>query len=256
MKKYTFVSRIATTLLLPMKTALLLLSGALLAASTLPGTAAERTPESASTPFLKSGSDKTKMILAPGNYDLVVIGDSIVYFWRDGLQKQFAPWKVLPLGHGGEHTENILYRLQNGELEGVKAKAVMILIGTNNIGHTRDQPEWIAAGVKEIVKTVQTKIPGARVLVMGIFPRGYQPTNPKTGQPDSNRKRIADTNELLAGLADGKTVTFLDIGSKFMDTHGVLTKEIFRDGLHPTGEGYKIWAENARPKLEELMKAP
>ncbi|MCB1133882.1 MAG: GDSL family lipase, partial [Verrucomicrobiae bacterium] len=101
-----------------------------------------------------------------------------------------------------------------------------------------------------------TKIPGARVLVMGIFPRGSQPTHPKTGKPTPTRQRIADTNALLAKLADGKNVVFLDISDKFLDADGVLPKAIFPDALHPSSEGYQIWYRNAQPKLAELMKAP
>lgn len=221
--------------------------------------AAPRTAASASTPFLKSSPERpAKLTRLPGNYDLLLIGDSITRRWNRGhaVNKRFAPWKVLALGHEGEHTENILYRLQNGELDGVKAKVVMLLIGTNNIGHTRDQPEWIASGVEKIVTTVRTKIPGARVLVMGIFPRGALPTHPKTGKPSPTRQRIADTNALLAKLADGKNVFFLDISDKFLDADGVLPKPIFPDALHPSGEGYQIWYRNAQPKLSELMKAP
>lgn len=230
-----------------------------MAASLVPVHAAPRGPESASTPFLKSSPEKpAKLTRAPGDYDLLLIGDSITRRWNRGyaVNKQFAPWKVLALGHEGEHTENILHRLQNGELEGVKAKVVMILIGTNNIGHTKDQPAWIAAGVKQIVATVRTKIPGARVLVMGIFPRGSQPVNAKTGKPDANRLRITETNQQLAGLADGMDIVFLDIGNKFLDGQGVLSKELFPDALHPSTEAYKIWHDNALPKLTDLMKNP
>jgi beta-glucosidase len=229
----------------------------LLAATHLP-VAAQRGPESASTPFLKSSPDRpAKLTRAPGDYDLLLIGDSITRRWNRGnaVKKQFSPWKVLALGHEGERTENILYRLQNGELEGVRAKVVMILIGTNNIGHTRDQPEWIAAGVKEIVATVRARIPGARVLVMGIFPRGFEPMNPKTGKPNPARTRIAATNQLLAGLADGNSIAFLDIGSEFLDSQGMLSKEIFPDALHPSSKGYQIWYQLALPKLTELMKS-
>lgn len=235
------------------------MSGIVLAASIVPATSAPRGPDSASTPFLKSSNEKpAKLTRSPGNYDLLLIGDSITRRWNRGnaVTKQFAPWKVLALGHEGEHTENILYRLQNGELEGVKARVVMILIGTNNIGHTNDEPAWIAAGVKQIVATVRTKIPGARVLIMGIFPRGFQAVNPKTGKPDATRQRIFGTNQLLAGLADGKDIAFLDIGNKFLDDQGMLSKELFPDALHPSAAGYGIWLENARPKLAELLNTP
>jgi len=216
---------------------------------------AQRGPDSASTPFLKCDPSKpSHLIRSPGSYDLVLIGDSITRRWARGgaVQKAFAPWRVLDLGHDGEHTENILFRLQNGELTGVDAKVVMIMIGTNNIGHTKDEPAWIASGVAKIIETVHAFMPKARILLVGIFPRGELAVNPKNGEPSPGRKRIAATNKLLAGLADGKTVAFIDIGDRFLDPNGNLPKSTFPDALHPTSAGYDIWYQAVRPKLDEL----
>lgn len=216
---------------------------------------AQRGPDSASTPSLKCDPSKPpNLIRSPGSYDLVLIGDSITRRWARGgaVHKAFAPWRVLDLGHDGEHTENILFRLQNGELTGVDAKVVMIMIGTNNIGHTKDEPAWIASGVAKIIETVHAFMPKARILLVGIFPRGELAVNPKNGEPSPGRKRIADTNKLLAGLADGKTVAFIDIGDRFLDPNGNLPKATFPDSLHPTSAGYDIWYQAVRPKLDEL----
>ncbi len=216
---------------------------------------AQRGPDSASTPFLKWDPAKPpQLIQSPGSYDLVLIGDSITRRWArfNVLQKAFAPWRVLDLGHDGEHTENILFRLRNGELAGVDAKVVMIMIGTNNIGHTKDEPAWIASGVAKIIETVHAFMPKARILLVGIFPRGEFAVNPKNGEPSPFRKRIAETNKLLAGLADGKTVAFIDIGDRFLDPNGNLPKATFPDALHPTSAGYDIWYQAVRPKLDEL----
>jgi lysophospholipase L1-like esterase len=109
--------------------------------------------------------------------------------------------------------------------------------------------------VKKIVETVQTKIPGAKVLVMGIFPRGFHAINQKTGQPDATRMRIAETNKLLAGLANGKDIAFLDIGGRFLDAQGGLDKANFPDALHPSGDGYKIWHESVIPVLGGMVKS-
>jgi lysophospholipase L1-like esterase len=214
-----------------------------------------RTAESAVTPVEKSRhSDFMRQIKAAGgNFDFVLIGDSITDFWpRSGKDSyaRFAPWKPLDLGVSGETTEEVLWRLQNGELDGIHPKVFMIMIGTNNTGHYPDEkPEWVAAGIKKIVETVRGKHPDSKILLVGIFPRGVD-------SKDSVRRRNDEVNALLPALQDGKHVFFLDIGPKFLDPQGVLSTGIMPDRLHPNAEGYRIWSEAVRPTLEELMGSP
>lgn len=186
-----------------------------------------------------------------GDVGLLLIGDSITDGWPGKGKEtyaEFAPWKPLNLGVSGEHTEHVLWRLTNGELDGYKAKAVMIMIGTNNLGHDgAEKPEWTAAGIKKIVEVVREKQPQAKILLLAIFPRSAKPT-------DSIRVRVAETNKLLPALADNKNVFYMDIGSGFLDEAGNLKMDLMPDALHPNAEGYKVWLAAVKAKLEELMK--
>jgi len=211
-----------------------------------------RTPESAVTPVEKSRhTDFMRQIKAVhGDFDFVLIGDSITDGWpKKGSDSyaRFAPWKPLNLGVSGETTEEVLWRLLNGELDNIHPKVVMIMIGTNNIGHYGDEkPEWVAAGINKIIETVRAKQPQAKILLLAIFPRSAM-------AKDGVRQKNDQVNAMLPALADGKNVFFLDIGPKFLDPQGNLFKEIMPDLLHPNDQGYRIWIEAVRPKLEELM---
>ena len=214
-----------------------------------------RTPESAVTPVdpveKSRHNDFMRQIkVAHGDFDFVLVGDSITDGWpKKGADSyaRFAPWKPLDLGVSGETTEEVLWRLLNGELDGIYPKVVMIMIGTNNIGHYGDEkPEWVAAGIKKIIETVRAKQPQAKILLLAIFPRGATPK-------DALRQKNDQVNAMLPALADGKNVFFMDIGPKVLDPQGNLSKEIMPDLLHPNDQGYRIWIEAVRPKLEELM---
>ena len=217
--------------------------------------ATPRTAESAVTPVEKCRHSDFMRQIEEGNHDfnIVLIGDSITDFWpRKGKDSydRFAPWKPLDLGVSGETTEEVLWRITNGELDGIHPKVVMIMIGINNLGHYGDEkPEWTAAGVKKIIEVVRMKCPNAKILLLAIFPRGAT-------LQDGIRQRVAEVNKLLPSFADDKNVFFLDIGPKFLDPQGNLPKEIMPDLLHPNANGYRIWIEAERPKLEELMGSP
>jgi lysophospholipase L1-like esterase len=185
-----------------------------------------------------------------GQHDLLFIGDSITDFWpgkgKDSWAK-FAEYKPLDLGISGERTEDVLFRLNHGELEGYKPKVAVIMIGTNNIGHFKDeQPEWVAAGIAKIVKTVQEKQPDTKILLLGVFPRDTAAS--------VNRKKVKEINEQIAKLDDGSKVKFLDIGPKFLDEKGELPADIMPDKLHPTPKGYDIWYDAMWPTLSEMLK--
>ncbi len=188
---------------------------------------------------------------AKGAIDFVLIGDSITDGWPGKAKDtyaEFLPWKPLNLGVSGEQTEQVLWRLLHGELEGYRAKAIMILIGTNNLGHFGDEkPDWTAAGVKKIVETVEEKQPQAKILLLGIFPRSAKAN-------DSMRMRVIETNKLLAALKFGPQVTYLDISDKFLDAAGDISPEIMPDFLHPNAAGYKVWLDAVKPTLELMMK--
>src|SRR5262249_31376212 len=149
-------------------------------------------------------------------------------------------------GIGGDRTQHVLWRLQNGELDGIKPKVVMLMIGTNNMGS--NSVEEIADGIKAIVQEIKKQTPETKVLLLGIFPR-----SPKA--EDSVRTKIKDVNKIVAKLDDdGKSVRYLDIGDKFLEKDGSLSKEIMPDYLHLSPDGYKIWADAVLPPITEMLK--
>jgi lysophospholipase L1-like esterase len=184
-----------------------------------------------------------------GNIDLLFVGDSITDGWRKtGLEvwnKHFAPLRAANFGIGGDTTQGVLWRMQNGELEGFKAKLIVLMLGTNNIN--RNANADIAEGDRLIVEEFRRRQPQAKVLILGIFPRSAEATHP-------NRAVIREINGMLAKLADNRQVFFLDIGEKFLAADGRLPAEIMPDGLHPNAAGYQIWADAISARVTELMK--
>ena len=171
--------------------------------------------------------------------DLLFLGDSITDGSAGGgkavWEKNYAPLKAANFGIGGDQTQHVLWRIQNGELDGIKPKVAVLMIGTNNLGGNTD--EEIADGIKAIVAELHKQTPETKLLLLGVFPRGIKAN-------DSNRARIKNINSIIAKLDDGgKTVKYLDIGDKFLEADGTLPKSIMPDALHPNGKGYEIWAE-------------
>ena len=188
-------------------------------------------------------------IAQEGKAQLVFLGDSITAGWggkKDIWEKAFGAYKPANFGIGGDRTQHVLWRITNGELDGIKPKAFVVMIGTNNSGS--DSAEAIAKGVTAIVETIRTKQPQAKILLLAVFPRGEK------ASPNPFRDKLKQVNAIIAKLDDGKNIYFLDIGNKFMQPDGSLTKEIMPDFLHLTAAGYQIWADAIGPKVAELMK--
>jgi lysophospholipase L1-like esterase len=185
-----------------------------------------------------------------GNIDLLLQGDSITDGWaqsgRAVFQKEFGGWKTANFGIGGDTCQNIIYRLTNGELDSFKAKAIMLMIGTNN---TRSYTgEEIAQGVTKIVNIMKEKQPEAKILLLAIFPRGADAS-------DVQRQKTEAANKILAKLDDGKNVKFLNINDKFLDPQGKLIG-FNADNLHPNAKGYQIWADAVKAQLTEWLGPP
>jgi lysophospholipase L1-like esterase len=184
---------------------------------------------------------------------LVFLGDSITDAWSGGgrdagqeqWDKRFAPRGAVNLGIGGDRTQHVLWRLENGNLEGLKPKAVVLMIGTNNSNGKDHTAEEIADGIKAIVAKLRKELPETKILLLAIFPRGAKP-NPQ-------REKNAQASKLASEVADGKMVHYLDIGQKFLADDGTLSKEIMPDLLHLSPKGYEIWAEAIEPKVAELL---
>jgi len=178
---------------------------------------------------------------------LIFIGDSITAGWgnagKEAWAKHYAPRKAVNLGIGGDRTQHVLWRLDNGNLEGVKPKAAVIMIGTNNSGS--DSAAHIADGITAIVKKLRTKLPDTKILLLGVFPRGEK-TN-------AQREKLVEVNKTVAKLDDGKSVHYLDISQNLMNPDGMIMKEVMPDFLHLSPKGYDIWANSIEAKLKELL---
>jgi lysophospholipase L1-like esterase len=185
---------------------------------------------------------------------LVFLGDSITQMFggepHDRRQpgtnvwdKYYGKRNAGNLGFGYDFVENTLWRLKNGELDGAKAKVVVIHIGTNNAG--KDSVEDIVTGIRAICTEVNRSQPQAKILLMGIMPRGQKPS--------AIRTKLEDINKQLTTLDGKNSITFLDIGAKFLEPDGSITREVMYDFLHPAEKGYEIWASAIEPTLSKLL---
>jgi lysophospholipase L1-like esterase len=186
-----------------------------------------------------------------GNIDLLLHGDSITDWWVQGdankamFDKYFGSMRTANFAVAGDTTQGVLWGLRNGEGQGFQPKAVMLMIGTNNMN--ANTPPEIAEGIGAIVMEMRKDFPNAKILLLAIFPRGVP--------GDAVRDRIAETNRIISKLDDQKNVFYMDIGAKFLDEKGVFLPESFRtDNLHPQAKGYDIWGQAVSAKIAELMK--
>ena len=180
---------------------------------------------------------------AKGAIDIVFLGDSITHNWegpgKDALAALRKTYSVLDAGYSGDRTEHLLWRVRNGELDGYKAKCIMVMIGTNNTWHRNDKAEDTAAGIRLILDTIAEKQPQAKVLLLPIFPIGDAAT-------EKRRVRNNEVNAIIKGFADGEKVIWVDFGAKFLDEKGD-TKWIMPDRVHPGPKGYEIWTDAVLP---------
>lgn len=181
---------------------------------------------------------------------LLFIGDSITQGWegagaREVWAKYYARRKAVNLGIGGDRTQHVLWRLVNAPLDGVKPKAAVVMIGTNNSNGEDNTPGQIVEGVEAIVRKLRERLPQTKILLLGIFPRGEN-FGPQRG-------KLTQINQVLAKLDDGGNVHFLDIGHHFLNRDGVLPAGIMPDYLHLSAKGYELWAQAIEPKLAELL---
>jgi lysophospholipase L1-like esterase len=194
-----------------------------------------------------------------GKIDLYFEGNSITRRWGAtdypqflaNWKESFYGWNAADFGWGGDRTENILWRLEEGELDGVNPKVIVLLAGTNNVGGRPGGEEKVAditRGVRAIVDVMRRKAPAATIVLTGIFPRNG--TGPDSLAVIPEIRRI---NANLAQLADGKTVRWIDVSDRLADTNGKLYDGMMMDGLHPTLKGYQVWADALRPILTELL---
>ncbi|HEX6703818.1 MAG TPA: GDSL-type esterase/lipase family protein [Albitalea sp.] len=192
--------------------------------------------------------EKRKLVAAGTPPEIVFIGDSITQGWetagREVWQRHYAKHHALDLGFNGDRTENVLWRLQHGAIDGIAAKVAVLMIGTNNSGHRAENPWTTAAGIRRIVDEIHRRTPGTRVLLLAIFPRGEQPG-------DFLRGINERVNRLIAGWSD---VRFLNINAELLNADGRLSKDVMPDLLHPNEKGYAIWQRTMEPTLQKLLQ--
>ena len=195
---------------------------------------------------------------AKGGIDVYFVGDSITRRWGATDYPQFLAnwttnffgWNAANFGWGADLVENILWRMENGELDGVKPKVIVILAGINNIGNNPgggEKVENITRGLKALVAVCQQKAPDATLILTGLFPR------------NDNMAVIPEINQVnanIAKMADGKKIRYLNVNENLADKDGNLFPGMMVDKLHPTLKGYQVWADGLKPIFTELLGAP
>ena len=199
---------------------------------------------------LRSIHDKyLQRIRQDNKIQLLFLGDSITFNWAkypEIWNKYFGQYDPANFGDGGSYTQHLLWRLENGELEGISPKVCVLMIGVNNLYHVKNTPEETAAGVKKIIDTIHQKLPQTKVLLVSVLPFNR-------GLKDGYAKATA-TNAIICKFDDGKNTRYLSIYEKFLNPDGTVSKELLKDGVHPGPEGYQIWAETMQPLLQQMMK--
>ena len=184
---------------------------------------------------------------------VLFLGDSITAGWNGGGKaiwtERYAKLDAANFGNSGDKTEHLLWRIDNGELDGISPKVVILLIGANNAGDTAPH---IAAGITAIAKKIHTKLPQSKLLLLGAFPRDATVIG-TDGKPSPRRVKMAAVNTELAKLHDGQQTFYLEIWKQFLAEDGSIPKEIMGDALHPSSKGYQIWADAMQPILDELL---
>lgn len=185
--------------------------------------------------------------------DLLFMGDSITDFWtRTGPRfgsniwtKYYMPLHAADFGISGDQTQNVIWRIDHGELDGLHPKVMVLMIGTNN--SRTNSPGQIAEAVKVILNKTQEKCPDTKILLLGVFPRNR--TNDNSAQIEAPAK----INAIISGYAHGKKIRYLDINKVFVGPDGKVPAEIMPDYLHPDEHGYQLWADAMNPTLFKMM---
>jgi lysophospholipase L1-like esterase len=193
-----------------------------------------------------------------GGIDVYFIGDSITRRWGAtdypeflaNWKKNFHGWNAANFGWGADLTQHMLWRLENGELDGVNPRVIVILAGTNNVGRDPGDDAKVAdvsRGIRALIDTCRTKAPRATIVLTAIFPRNDNPAVVPA---------IQRINENIARFADGKTIRFLNVNDRLADANGTLFEGVTVDNLHLSVKGYQIWADGLKPIFTELLGPP
>lgn len=182
-----------------------------------------------------------------GEAEVVFLGDSITHGWKyvPEWQERFGRYDALNAGISSDRVEHLLWRVRHGNLDKVKPKVAVLLIGVNNLAVS--SPDDIAAGVRQVVAEIHARSPRTQVLLLGLFPSGKERDHPR-------RAKIDAVNRKLAPLGKIQGVDFVDIGDRFLERDGSLSKEIMPDFLHLSARGYRIWADAIEPRLARITR--
>ncbi|MFP6582513.1 MAG: GDSL-type esterase/lipase family protein [Candidatus Hydrogenedentota bacterium] len=210
------------------------------------------TPDSRIIPDRRGGwerrHDQLNDRTAQGGYDLMFIGDSITHFWEtfgeEVWNEYYGDRNALNIGISGDRTQHVLWRLENGNIDGIAPKVAVLMIGTNNV--SANSAREIADGITAIVQKLNRELPDMKILILGVFPRA--------DVPQDLQDKLKEVNAAISALHDGDRIHYLDISAAFLDDDGTLTVEVMPDLLHPQGHGYKLWAEAMEPTLTDLLE--
>jgi lysophospholipase L1-like esterase len=186
---------------------------------------------------------------AGGKAQIIFIGDSITEAWegpgKEVWEQYYARRNAVNLGISGDRTQHVLWRLDHGNIDGLKPKAAVIMIGTNNSNGEDNTPGQIVDGVRAIVKKLRDKLPDTKVLLVAIFPRSenFAP----------QRGKILQVNQVLRRMADNKDIFWIDFGHRFVDDEGLIPVELMPDYLHLTRRGYEIWAQAIERRVSTVL---
>lgn len=183
-----------------------------------------------------------------GPVGLLFLGDSITEYWKNApeiWETYYGRYQPANFGIAGDRVENVLWRIQNGELDGIDPRVVVLMIGTNNAHVSGSQD--IVRGIEVVLEEIQKKLPKTRVLLLAILPRGALPGDSR------EMTVIKEVNRELSRMDNGETIRYLDLGPKFLGPDGGIPQEVMPDQLHPDKPGYEIWAREMDPLLREMM---
>lgn len=225
--------------------------GAAVTSSSLPSAAVPSDKVGKNSKFVQRHKEILADITKHPDTQVIFLGDSITDRWdttaMDIWNSAFGKWNPVNMGVGGDKTQNVLWRIEHGELEGISPKVAVLMIGTNNT-HA-DQPADIVTGIKQIIKVTQEKLPNTKILLLAVFPREPRMRNGKPVTTPMDRIKVI--NQELPKLEEPGKVRFLNINDKFL-VNGKVPAEIMPDQVHPSEKGYRIWADAVVPVLEEM----
>lgn len=184
-----------------------------------------------------------------GNVDLIFIGDSITYNWefagKNVWNQYYGKRNAVNMGINSDRTQEVLWRLDNGEIAGISPKLAIVLIGTNNSAGNDNTSKEICEGIIAVCQKIRKELPNTKILLLAIFPAFEKPC--------PQRQKIEDASKCASVIADKKWIYYMDIKNKFLKKDSTLPKEIMPDFGHPNDKGYLIEAEAIEPMAKKLM---